>query len=93
MKVYLIAHHDEHGADDMVGTLEKDKVETIFEKYLIDQRYSGKETDTQKWKDYYAEEIRYSRARLKDLITTDVTGKYDLMNGWGGPQLYIIELT
>lgn len=96
MKVYMIGHYDEHGAEDVVATLKKDQVENIFEQFILFHKYDWSE-DTKildNYKEQRVKDLADARTNLKTLLGKDelITTGMDLFRGWGGPQLYIVEL-
>jgi len=84
MKVYILGDYGEYGAENVVATLEKSEVMALAE-----ENYGGFMDRPQ-----YASGHPTMRETLTDLLGEDkaVREGTDLCFGWGGPQLYIIEL-
>ena len=79
-KLYLLWYHDEYGPEDLKATLDADRVVAL-----------AKTFDTDGWFD------RIQRPdildRLQELMNTDPpVGITNLMDGWGGLHLQIVEL-
>lgn len=81
MRVYILSDYEEHGAENVRATIDKNKVVELFENLVS------------KWEDVnYATKCRAKLNQLlENNILTTQCGK-DLGDGWGGLQLHIIEL-
>lgn len=77
--VYVLATYDEYGLDQQVATADRSSVPTLLDRFLGNGFSEQDRT--------HAKEI------LRDVLRhPDENLKHDLMSGWGGVQLYVIEL-
>lgn len=79
--VYILADYDEYGLEQSVATLNCDSLIEFLDRFQ--ERYAGNNR---------AEATK----RLSALLEPGgniLVGRYNLMNGWGGVQLYVIELS
>lgn len=79
--VYVLADYDEGGLEATVATLDLDSLPGLLEEF------------TQGYPEDHRTE---ATTRLTPLCQPDgktvLLGKYNLMSGWGGVQLYVIQL-
>lgn len=78
--VYVLADYDEYGLEESVATLDRTFLPALLKRF----------------QDGYAESYKIEATkRLAVLCQPDgeiLTGRYNLMEGWGGVQLYVIKL-
>lgn len=84
MKVYILSTYDEHGAENVRATIDKNEVADIAAKMYLEL-----------WKCNAGRDRSEEFTKLSELLDADVlSGKNgtDLADGWGGMQLHIVEL-
>ena len=86
MRVYILSVYEEHGAEEVVATLDKSHVEIMMDKYF--STCGLDETDGPKLGEFRAT----PRETLRRVLKEDTTGKFNLQDGWGGIQLHVVEL-
>lgn len=81
MRVYLLSLYGENGAEEVVATLDKSKVETML---VVHNHWSQ---CTEPYKEACLN-------RLRELLASDelLPDGCDLGDGWGGFELHIVEL-
>jgi len=100
-KVYLLSVYEEHGSYNVVATMDKEKVYGIANSdrflgahqplprescRLTDEAYAAYKSKT-------IDSVNKANHRLSELLVTDApVDGVDLMGGWGGVQLHIVEL-
>lgn len=83
MKVYILSTYEEHGAEDVKATLDRDRVPALLLSYSPYSRWGEAPFDVD-----FSKELE----RLKELLSEDAPGEYELSVGWGGWMLHIVEL-
>lgn len=78
MRVYLLGDYEEHGTINLVGTASKGKVPALFEQHALARGWPA--TDKER------------EALRRMLETDDLCEGADLLCGWGGTKLYVIDL-
>lgn len=77
--VYMFATYGEHGLEGRVATLDRASVPALLDSFLG----TG----------FTEEDRTHAKEILRDVLRhPDENCKHDLMFGWGGVQLYVIEL-
>lgn len=78
--VYVLADHGEYGLEENVATLDRDSLPALLERF----------------QDGYAEKNKAEASKRLDVLCEPggelLGGRYNLMDGWGGVQLYVIQL-
>ena len=83
-RVYILSVYEEHGAEEVVATLDKSHVEVMMDKYF--PIYGIDESSR------HMEGRATPREALRRVLRKDTIGKFNLQSGWGGIQLHVVEL-
>lgn len=94
MKVYMIADYDEYGSEHCRVTLDPGKLEGFVREYYGSPKWFEGFADK-----YMAKRIEYvdslreeALEGLKDGLLLEECEAHNITGGWGGLQLFILEL-
>lgn len=88
MKVYILSNYEEHGAYNVVATLDRDKIIP-----LIREKFTNQKNTINKMAE--AEEVAEAVAIATELLKNPDPEKgamCDLNRAWGGIQLHVVNL-
>jgi hypothetical protein len=91
--VYLLSTYNEHGSEDVRATLDKTKVRSLFLKHYA---LSVRTDHTPEVKEHFSRQNKEALNKLEKILSNEnmeaSPDPINLYNGWGGPQLHIVEL-
>lgn len=94
--VYILSTHDEYGAEDVHATLDRNRIIPMIDGWFNWDQSPPPPTSPQGlYRADYKNEAREKAKRLleKNDETLAKGQKYELLSGWGGLQLHVVELT